>query len=72
MPTRYGDHGGGINRAHRREKCGILATHARAAACSPAPRDRVCARTQFHVIHKRTRLRERIRPAEFHFVNFWG
>jgi hypothetical protein len=72
MPTRYGDHGGGINRAHHREKCGIHATRERRAARSPAHRDRACARTRFHVIHKRTRPRERVTPAEFRFVDFWG
>jgi hypothetical protein len=72
MATRYGVRRAGINRAHRRAKGGIRTRRERAAARSPAPRDRVCARTQFHVIHKRTRLRERITLGEFHFVDSWG
>jgi hypothetical protein len=72
MATRYGVRRGGINRAHRREKCGIRASRNRAAARNRAPRDRACARTRFHVIHKRMRPRERFTPAEFRFVDFWG
>jgi hypothetical protein len=72
MAARYSVRLAGINRAHRRAKCGILTTHVRVAARSAAPRGRVRARMQFHVIHKRTRLRERITPDEFHFVDSWG
>jgi hypothetical protein len=69
---RYGDHRAGINHARRREKCGIRARGKRAAALHQAHRDRACAQAQFHVIHKRGRLRDRINPGEFHFVDSWG
>jgi len=72
MATRYGHRRVGINRAHRRKKCGIRTTRERAAAWSRAQRDRACSRAQFHMIHKRARLRERITPGEFHFVDCWG
>jgi hypothetical protein len=72
MATRYGHRRVGINRAHRREKCGLRATRERAAAWSHAHRDRACSRAQFYMIHKRARLRERVTPGEFHFVDFWG
>jgi len=72
MATRYGHRRVGINRAHRPEKCGLRATRERAAARSHAHRDRARSRTQFYMIHKRARLRERVTPGEFHFVDFWG
>jgi len=72
MATRYGHRRVGINRAHRRKKCGIRATRERAAAWTRAQRDRACSRAQFHMIHKRARLRKRITPGEFHFVDCWG
>jgi hypothetical protein len=72
MATRYGHRRVGINRAHRRKKCGIRATRERATARSHAHRDRACSRAQFHVIHKHARSRERITPGEFHFVDSWG
>jgi len=72
MATPYGDRCGGINHAHRREKCGNRATGEREAARNQAHRDGARERAQFYVIHKRARPRERITPAEFHFVDFWG
>jgi len=72
MAARYSVRLAGINRAHRRAKGGILTTHVRVAARSAAPRSPVCARMQFHVIHKHASLRERITPDEFHFVDSWG
>jgi len=72
MATRYGHRHVGINRAHRRKKCGIRETRERTAAWSHAHRDCACSRAQFHMIHKCARLRERINPGEFHFVDFWG
>jgi len=53
MATRYGDRCGRINRAHRREKCGIRATGEREAAQNRADRDYASERAQFYVIHKR-------------------
>jgi len=42
------------------------------AARNRAHHDCARERAQFYVIHKRARPRERITPAEFHFVDFWG
>jgi len=72
MATRYGVTRARINRAHRREKCGIRAARGRAAVQNQAQRDRASAHAQFYVIHKRARLRERITPGKFHFVDCWG
>jgi len=72
MATRYGVPLAQINRAHRREKCGIRARRDRAAAQNQAQRDRACAYAQFYVIHKRASLRGRITPGKFHFVDCWG